>query len=79
MSSTLYFIIEISCLVIIATILIIKYLTMQHEIKKLTKQNTFLRQDNIGLMQHNGELFDENQKLRSTIVDMKTPDFNQDW
>ena len=79
MSSTLYFIIEISCLVIIATILIIKYLTMQHEIKKLTKQNTFLRQDNIGLMQHNGELFDENQKLRRALAEIDTPDFEQTW
>ena len=79
MNSTLYFIIEISCLVIIVAVLITKYLTMRHEIKKLAKQNAFLRQDNIGLMQHNGELFDENQKLRSTIVAMKTPDFDQDW
>ena len=79
MSSTLYFIIEISCLVIIVAVLITKYLTMRHEIKKLTKQNTFLRQDNIGLMKHNGELFDENQKLRRALAKIDIPDFEKTW
>ena len=79
MSDTLYFIIEVSCLVIIAAILTLKYLCMRHEIKKLTKQNTFLRRDNLGLMQHNGELFDENQKLSREVAGMDIPDFKQDW
>lgn len=79
MSDTLYFIIEISCLVIIATILTIKYLCMKHTIKKLTEQNTFLRKDNIGLMEHNGELFDENQSLRKAVAGMDIPDFDQNW
>ena len=79
MSSTLYFIIEISCLVVIVAVLITKYLTMRHEIKKLAKQNAFLRQDNIGLMQHNGELFDENQKLRRALAKIDIPDFEQTW
>ena len=79
MSDKLYFIIEASCLVIIATILTIKYLCMKHTIKKLTEQNTFLRKDNIGLMQHNGKLYDENQKLRKAVAGMDIPDYTQNW
>lgn len=79
MNDILYFTIEIGSLFIIATILIIKYLCMRHEIKKLTMQNTILRKDNIGLMEHNGNLYDENQKLRNVIAEHKIPDFTQDW
>ena len=48
---------------------------LMRKVRKMEKQNAKLRRENIGLMKHNGKLYDENQELKSAIDHTNIPDF----
>ena len=47
---------------------------LMRKIKQIERKNAELRKENIGLMRHNGKLYDENQTLKS-ITEENIPDF----
>lgn len=42
---------------------------LARKVRRLTEQNAKLRKENIGLMRHNGKLYDENQELKSLTTE----------
>ena len=48
------------------------YLTTK--VRRIERQNAKLRRENIGLMRHNGKLYDENQELKA-VAEENIPDF----
>ena len=48
---------------------------LERKIHRLAKQNEKLRKENIGLMRHNGKLYDENQMLRNGIEEENIPSY----
>jgi len=46
-----------------------------HKIRVFEKKNAQLRRENIGLMKHNGKLYDENFRLKNGIEEENIPDF----
>ena len=47
------------------------------KVRSFEKKNEELRHENIGLMKHNGKLFDENRKLKSGIDIENIPTFDE--
>jgi cell division protein FtsB len=72
---------EVICLVValvLGAVVIVGFVAqdiyLANKIRKLAKQNERLRRENIGLMRHNGKLYDENRELKS-ITEENIPDF----
>lgn len=66
--------------VIVATIivgLVIHDIYLMHKIHEFEAKNAELRNENIGLMKHNGKLYDENFKLRTGIDVENIPSYDE--
>ena len=48
---------------------ILQDIYLMRKVRRLTEQNAKLRKENIGLMRHNGKLYDENQELKSLTTE----------
>ena len=48
---------------------------LMRKIRQMEKQNAQLRKENIGLMKHNGKLYDENVELKQGLEHSNIPDF----
>lgn len=57
--------------------LICQYIYLIKKARKLAEQNEKLRRDNIGLMKHNGKLFDENLKFKNRVDTKNIPTFDE--
>ena len=55
---------------------ILQDIYLAHKIRRIEKQNAKLRNENIGLMKHNGKLYDENQELKHSKDKDNTPSFD---
>ena len=55
---------------------ILQDIYLAHKIRRIEKQNAKLRNENIGLMRHNGKLYDENQELKHSRDKDNTPSFD---
>ena len=55
---------------------ILQDIYLAHKIRRIEKQNVKLRNENIGLMRHNGKLYDENQELKHSTDKDNTPSFD---
>lgn len=80
MTNTEILVLVIKCIlsVAISGIIVCKFVLMRDKIKRLTKQNDFLKRENIALMKHNQKLFDENQVLKGS-VDISTDKLFDLW
>lgn len=60
---------------ILVVCFVLQDIYLERKIHKLAKQNEKLRKENIGLMRHNGKIYDENQILKHPIEKTNIPDY----
>ena len=71
----IWFVVAIAMGIVIVLGFIMQDLYLMNKIRRMEKQNAKLRQENIGLMKHNGKLYDENMELKKEINHDNIPDF----
>lgn len=63
----LVLILRITCGVVTALVLLVRFIWMQQDIKRLKMHIRQLEKENHNLQVHNGKLYDENQHLKATV------------